>query len=287
MTLYVNGQAVEAGRVEREIARMRPSYEQAFADQPAEQREGQLAEWARENAIEAILFEQVALREFPDIAVADISALLNEMLAQEDEAGPLHQRLSAGEAECQKLRQEAAAQIRTERLLNKITADVSAPKDKDIRRFYDRNIERFSVPEMVRAAHIVKHPDAAVAPEQQKEELEATLAQIRGGADFTELADKHSACPGSGGDLGYFQRGQMVPAFEAVVFDLKPGQVSDVFATEFGWHIAKVLDRRPAAPCPLEQVRHLIVKELTQREKDKAIERFLDQEREKAVIEER
>ena len=287
MALYVNSEAIESQRIEQEKDRMRPSYEQAFADQPAEERERQLSDWARENVIEAVLFRHAAKRESPTVSDADIDAFVGLLLRQEDETGPLHQRLSSGDAERQKVRQEAAEHIRTERLMEKIAAGVAEPKDKDIRRYYERNAERFTVPEMIRAAHIVKHPTAETSSEQQKQALEAVLAQIEAGSDFAQVAGEHSACPDNGGDLGYFARGQMVPAFEEVVFNLKPGQISGVFATEFGWHIAKVLDRRPALPCPLDQVRKLIVQELTQQAREKALERFLDQQREKAVIEER
>jgi parvulin-like peptidyl-prolyl isomerase len=287
MALYVNGEPIESQRIEHEKERMRPSYEQTFADQAAEDRERQLSDWARENVIEAVLFRQSAIRECPTVPDADIDALLDNLLRQENETGPLHQRLSSGDAERQKVRQEAAGQIRSQRLLEKISAEVAEPKEKDIRRCYERNVERFTVPEMIRAAHIVKHPTAETPSEQQREAMEVVLAQLNSGADFATVAGEHSACPENGGDLGFFARGQMVPAFEEVVFNLKPGQVSGIFATEFGWHIAKVVDRRPALPCPLDQVRQLIVQELTKQARDKVLERFLDNEREKAVIEER
>jgi len=287
MALYVNGEAVDPNRIDQEKERMRPSYEQAFADEPVQQRQQRLEEWARENVIEQVLFHQAALREFPEIAEADIEALLSRLLEQENEDGPLHQRMAGGDAERQKLCREAAEQIRSEKLLEQIGKAVGEPKEKDIRRYYQRNIERFSVPEMVRAAHIVKHPDPQVPSEQQKQQMDELLGRIENGEDFAVLADEHSACPGNGGDLGYFSRGQMVPSFEQVVFDLPSGQTSGVFSTEFGWHIAKVLDRKPAMPCPLEQVRQVIVNELTQQARDKALERFLDAERQKAVVEER
>ncbi len=287
MTLYVNGQAVEQGRIEQEVERMRPSYERAFADQPAEARQRQLAEWARENVIEAVLFAQAAKRDFAAVTEADIDALLAQLAEQQGPDGIVHQRLSAGDAERQKVRSEAAEQLRTERLMQRITADLPAPKDNAIGRYYRQHIERFSVPEMVRAAHIILHPSAECTAAQQKEQMEDILRQLRGGADFAAMAKAHSACPERGGDLGYFPRGQMVEPFEEVVFNLAPGQISDVFATEFGLHIAKVLDKKPAAPCPLEQVRPVIVNELTAQARDKALEHFLDAERQKAVIEEK
>lgn len=287
MSLYVNGQAVDPQQIEQEKERMRPSYIRTFADQPAEQQETQLCEWARENVIESILFRQAAIEKFPTITDTEIDAFLNHILGQEDESGPLHQRLGSGDAERQKLRQEAAEQIRTERLLTMITASVAEPNDKEIRRYYERHLERFTVPEMLRAAHIVKHPTPDMPADMQKHQMDEIMVQLQAGAEFAEMVGKHSACPDSGGDLGYFARGQMVPAFEDVVFGLELGQISGVFATEFGWHIAKVLDRKPSMPCPLEQVRQVIIKELTQQARDKAVEQFLDQQRQKAVVEER
>lgn len=287
MTLYVNGQAVDAERIEEEKERMRPSYEQAFADQPPQAREQQLSEWARENVIESILFAQAAEKQYPEVSDAEIADALNQAMEQENENGPLHQRYSAGDAERQSLRREVAKQIRSGRLLEAIYAEVGEPKEKDIRRYYERNAERFTVPEMIRAAHIVKHPLPDVSADQQKAEMEAILTQLKAGADFTKTAGEHSACADNGGDLGYFARGQMVQSFEDVVFNLTPGQVSGVFATEFGWHIAKVFDKRPAMPCPIDQVQQLIVKELTQQAREKALEHFLDRQRENAVIEER
>lgn len=282
--LKVNGQAITEQQIEQEKARMRPSYEQAFADQPPDEKEAQLAEWSRENVIEQVLFRQAAEKQFPEIPQSDIDALLSRLLEQEDDNGPLHQRLNAGQAECQKVHLEAAEQIRSERLLEHIYSAIPEPKDKDIRRYYQRHIERFSVPEMLRAAHIVMHPSAEVSAEQQKQQMDAILARLNNGADFAALADEHSSCPGSGGDLGYFPRGQMTQSFEDVVFNLQPGQTSGVFATEFGWHIAKVIDRKPAMPCPLDQVRTLIVNELSRSARDKAVEQFIDAERLKADI---
>jgi parvulin-like peptidyl-prolyl isomerase len=68
---------------------------------------------------------------------------------------------------------------------------------------------------------------------------------------------------------------------------MEVGTVSDVFKTEFGYHIAKVTDKKPATACPLEDVREVIVRELTEQARQKAVEKFIDREKAKALIEEK
>jgi parvulin-like peptidyl-prolyl isomerase len=120
-----------------------------------------------------------------------------------------------------------------------------------------------------------------------KNQMQQILKELRDGADFDEMARKHSDCPENAGDLGFFPRGSMVQGFEDVVFGMEVGQTSDVFKTEFGYHIARVSDTKPAMPCPLEDVREVIVRELTEQTRQKAIEKFIDAQKAKAVIEEK
>lgn len=75
---------------------------------------------------------------------------------------------------------------------------------------------------------------------------ESLLVRIKQGASFEALAREHSTCPSksSGGDLGWFGAGKMVPAFESAVKRLSPGSVSDLVQTQFGFHIIKCTGRR-------------------------------------------
>ncbi len=287
MTLYVNGQAVAQAAIEDEINRLRPRYEQVFHDQHQEQRQLQLAEWARENVIEAVLFRQEARKAFAAVTEEHIQAYLERLLGNEDENGPIHQQMQEGPDRAARLREDIAEQIRHDRLTERITAAAQEPADKHIRNYYNRHINRFTVPEMVHAAHIVKHPNAETPPEEARRQIEAVYRRLQEGASFEELARQHSDCPDGGGDLGFFARGRMVAAFEEAAFSLKPGTYSPPFETEFGWHIAKVLEKRPGAPCPLEQVRPVIVRDLMQQAREKLLENFLDTCRQAAVIQDR
>ena len=113
------------------------------------------------------------------------------------------------------------------------------------------------------------------------------LSFHRDGKDFSELAKKDSECPSKtkGGDLGYFRRGQMVKPFEDVAFSLKPGEVSGVVETDFGFHIIKVTDKKPATTVSYEEVKDRIIATLKSDKLEKETDLYLEPLKKRAKIE--
>lgn len=148
--------------------------------------------------------------------------------------------------------------------VDKVRERVQVP-DADVQAFYDQNKAQYSTEGRVHASHILLKTegkdDAAV-----KAKAEALLAQAKApGADFAALAKANSEDEGSavnGGDLNFFGRGQMVPEFEQAAFTLKPGEISDLVKTTFGYHIIKVLESQPETTQSLESVKPQIVDQL-------------------------
>ena len=143
----------------------------------------------------------------------------------------------------------------------------------EVQSYYDANITQYQTPEQVRASHILLNvagkDEAAV-----RKQAESVLAQVKAGGDFAELARKFSEDEGSkvnGGDLDYFSRGRMVPEFEAAAFALAPGQVSDLVRSQFGFHIIKVVDKKPAVTRPLDEVRAQIEEQLKRQRADEQV----------------
>ena len=132
---------------------------------------------------------------------------------------------------------------------------------------YRANPDKFMTPEQVRVRHILIDARSCDAEKQIAQLLEQARAP---GADFAVLAQRYSQDPGSakrGGDLGFFERGKMAPEFDKAAFALtKPGEVSDVVRTQFGFHIIRLEERRPAAREPFEKVRDPLVRDIEQRE---------------------
>lgn len=163
---------------------------------------------------------------------------------------------------------ETPEQIRAEYLVlapDALVAQVTV-SDAEIKAAYEAGKTKYQQAEERRASHIlitVKNDEEKAVARKKAEEL---LKEVRKKPDrFADLAKQHSQDPGSagsGGDLGYFGRGAMVKPFEDAVFSLKSGEISDVLASEFGYHIIKLTGIKPAKQRPLESVRADIEREL-------------------------
>ena len=125
----------------------------------------------------------------------------------------------------------------------------SAVTEDRLRKLYEDTAKNLKPEEEVRARHIL------VKTEDEAKKVEERLAK---GEDFAKIANEVSQDPGSGkqgGDLGFFGRGQMVPAFEEAAFKLEPGKVSAPVKTQFGFHVIKLEEKRTRPVPPFEQVR--------------------------------
>jgi len=150
---------------------------------------------------------------------------------------------------------------------------------QQIERAYNDNIQQYSTPGQVRASHILLKTegkdDAAV-----KKQAEELLAKIKAGANFEELARKNSQDEGSavkGGDLDFFNKGQMVPEFDKAAFSMQPGQLSDLVKSTFGYHIIKVTDKKAASIKTLAEVRPQIEDQLKYEQAQTAAKKLADQ----------
>jgi peptidyl-prolyl cis-trans isomerase D len=141
--------------------------------------------------------------------------------------------------------------------------------DAEIERYYRQNRQRFEISERIRASHILFTTEGKSDDEKTalQEKAQGLLAEIKAGADFTEMAKTHSQDAGTapkGGDLGWIMRGQMVPSFEKASFALQPSEISDVITTDYGFHIINVHERENSHIQALDEVRDTIRQEITQ-----------------------
>ncbi|HEV6968251.1 peptidylprolyl isomerase [Roseateles sp.] len=162
--------------------------------------------------------------------------------------------------------------------------DVKFTED-DLQTYYKENASRYGVPEERRASHILIKADRNAPADERakaKAKAEEILAQVRKNpADFAALAKKNSQDEGSaanGGDLDFFGRGAMVKEFDAAVYAMKPGEISNLVETDFGYHIIQLTGVRGGEKKPFEAVRGEVEsevrKQLAQRRYAEAAEQF-------------
>ncbi|HEX5716293.1 MAG TPA: peptidyl-prolyl cis-trans isomerase, partial [Thermoanaerobaculia bacterium] len=157
-------------------------------------------------------------------------------------------------------REAAYLLIDPAQLAAKVPADEAAQ-----RAYYEEHKEEYTQPEQVHARHILIKTEGRTDADAQKI-LEGARARLAKGEDFAALARELSEEPAaktSGGDLGFFGRGQMVPAFEEAAFGAPPNALVGPIKSDFGWHLIQVLEKRPAGTQPFEQVRPMIGQRLT------------------------
>ncbi len=177
--------------------------------------------------------------------------------------------------------QSWVAAIKLRRLTEKVIAAVIEPlarvSDEEIKEYYWANREHFHGPTEVRARQMLL---------ASREDAELLLEQLKDGEDFAELAQEYSLSPDreTGGDLGYFSKGQLPPEFDEALFRLSPGQFSGPVQSPYGFHLFLVERRRRPGLRPLELVEAEIHQQLNQEREDAAFQQWLEALREKIPV---
>ena len=160
---------------------------------------------------------------------------------------------------------------------------------EDEKAYYESHKDKFTKPEQVRARHILIKlaPDASDAEKAEaKKKITEILQKLKKGADFADLAKKYSQGPSSknGGDLGFFSYRQMVEPFSKAAFALKPGEISGIVKTRFGYHIIKLEEKKPAVVTPFDKAKPALEEQLRREKAGNALDPYIDNLKKNAVI---
>jgi peptidyl-prolyl cis-trans isomerase C len=190
----------------------------------------------------------------------------------------------------ERLRSDTRNDLVISKMMDAEVSTTPGASDAEAKEFYEKNPDKFKQPEQVRASHILIRVDEnadAAAKQKALAKAQALLKRAKAGEDFAALAKANSqdGSAAQGGDLNYFGRGQMVPAFDEAAFKLKPGEISDIVTTQFGYHIIKVTDHKDASTVPLEQVADRVKQFLSGQKKQEKADQFIAGLKEKSKIE--
>lgn len=224
---------------------MREHLYKSMRGEPRETVEAKLRAWATENAIERALLEQAIAKE----------------------------------------PQEFSAEQNLDRLVERHGGRVGAPKLKEINEYFRKYRDQFEFPDRVHVAHILKVVKDPAGEAAAMAGAVAIAEELSRGVSFEEILARPVEDGGFAGDMGLVPAGQLPAEFDNVVFALAPGEVSAVFRTSHGFHIAKVYEHQKARKATFEEARPTIERKLKAQKHQRALDRVVDYFRARSVIE--
>ena len=281
----VNGQPVTKIDFERLVKNM----EAGQGPIPAEKRD-EVLRGALDRLITYTVMKQEAAARKLTVADTEVDAQIAEMRKQFPGDAEFNKALAARNTTVEQLKADARVEMTLNKMMEAEVAAAGPATEADAKDFYDKNPDKFKQPESVRASHILvstgeKADDAKKKAARAK--IDGLLKRAKGGEDFAALAKANSddGSASQGGDLGFFQKGRMVPEFDQAAFAMKPGEISDVISTQFGYHIIKLTEKKEASTVPFDEIKPRVVEYLTGQKKQQRAETFIEEAKKRAKIE--
>lgn len=275
--VLVNGEPIQEAYIRAEIAGLRKELESRGGELNFEQRL-ELRQRAVNLLVERTLIFQECRRLLLSSSPREIEEHAATLVPRAD--GVVGCRAGTDMAE---VTREAERRLTFACMIAYWCRNLKPPKSTEVRDYHRRHQEQFQSPETVRVSHLVRNTDGG-SSEERRAGIEAARQRLIAGEDFATLAATCSDCPENGGDLGFFARGVMVEEFDAVVFAAPLHEVTPVFETRFGIHVAVVHERRPAGVMELDEVGGHIAEALHREKQDREVGRQLDALQRKAVV---
>lgn len=283
----INGEAVSRAEFERAVMELETRAGQSV---PADQRDRIFRGVLDQLIAYRLLLQESTARKIavPDV---EIDRRIDEIRRQFPSEEAFQQTLEQRNMTLTALRADQRQGMQIDKMIEAEVAGKIAVNAEQVTDFYQKNPSQFQQGERVRASHIlIRFPENAdaAAKEQARARAAELLKEVKAGKDFAALAKQYSQDPGSGsngGDLGFFERGQMVGPFDQVAFALPPGQPSDLVETTFGYHIIKVADKQSSRTVPLDEVRPQIQQFLEGQNREQQMRVFVDGLKAKGKVE--
>jgi peptidyl-prolyl cis-trans isomerase C len=283
----VNGEAISKTEFEEAVKSMEG---RAGGPVPADQRDRVFRGLLDQMIGYKLLTQESKLRKVavPD---ADVEARISQIRGQFPSEDVFLQALQQRQLTLEQLRSDARQDMAVAKMIQEEVEPKTTVKPEQVTDFYAKNPDQFKQPERVRASHIlIAVAENADAPTRAaaRAKAEQVLQDLKSGKDFAALAKEHSQDPGSaakGGDLGFFEQGQMVGPFNDAAFTLAPGATSDLVETTFGYHIIRVAEKQPSRTVPLEEVRPQVEQYLQNVNREEQTNAFVNALKAKSKVE--
>jgi peptidyl-prolyl cis-trans isomerase C len=275
----VNGVAITKGELDMELNRVKKQAQMKQSPiAPSDLQ--QIREELLDTLINRELLYQESIKKGYEIQPAELDSEFETIKARFANQQGFQQALNDMNISEAGFKQQVKKGLSIQKLLGKEIYEKLVITDQESRSFYDNNPNFFQKPEQVRASHILIKVAADDDDEKKaaaRKKIEEVQEKIKAGEDFTQLAKTYSQGPSStqGGDLGYFDRQKMVKPFSDAAFRLQPGEISPIVETRFGYHIIKVVDRKPETKLAYEDIKPRLVETLKKKKMQEAIAQYI------------
>lgn len=276
----VNGTPIKIEQITAQLAQMKKQSPQTFEGTQGVKIESQFKAKILESLIQLELIKQAAKDLGVDITDKQVDDYIKQLETQYGGKAGLDAAMKQSGVEMAQLRESIKNRLLVEGVTKKSQSASATVTDAQIKAYYEANKSMFGSKTEVEAEHIlVASKDKALA--------DKILAQVKAGADFAKLAKQYSTDPGSkdsGGKLGWAPSSQYVPEFAKATEEMKVGEVRLV-QTQFGWHVIKLLGRKPGTQKTLAEVTEQIRQILQQQAQSDGFTKYVDDLKKKAKIE--
>jgi peptidyl-prolyl cis-trans isomerase C len=250
-----------------------------------------LKQKAKDQAIGAKLLIMEAERLDLQVPVDEVQAKLDEMINNAGGYEAFQDLIARQNMTEESIRETVSRGRKVDMLVEKITEGISDPAEAEIKDHFEQHSKEYAKPERAQAQHILIKVESN--KDDDKKIARSRMLQIRKeieeGADFGEKASAYSDCPSgqkTGGSLGWFSRGMMVPEFDKIVFDMEIGELSDIVETQFGYHIIYKNGHEEGGEASFTDAKENVREFLRHVKRGEAITAYVDDLKSKVVIEE-
>ncbi len=285
MAITVNGEPVDQELINQEFSQIKAYHEQRSQVSCCERDDEFLAQ-AKENIIGRILLNQKAQSSIPDLSQTELDEAVEQL--KQDYGGEEQFFAQAGiqPNDMDFVREQVAINGKVDRLVQQICGNPDEIPTDALEQYYQDHIEAYTSEPRVKAMHIYK----SLRQTEDKEALFRECCRIReslvGGADFATTAKEFSDKPEEEVDLGWFKRGELMDEFEFVTFSMEVDEISPVFTSYHGFHIAKVTDKEPAVAQPLDAIRDKVTEDYRLEIQNQDLKKYVETLRQEADIQE-
>ncbi len=266
----VNGSPIYMSDVNVQLDRVASQHKTAAQKKTFEQQKKQITSQIVDLLIDEEIYIQQADKMGIKVTDAQVETEVNKTIKRFPSQKDFDKALKDAGMTMADLRKYTKTRLITDLVNKKVVGTVNVT-DTEAKAYYEKNTAQFMDPEKIKVSHILV---------KTEEEAKTIIAEIQAGQDFATEAKNKSQDPASkvnGGDLGFVQKGVMVPEFETAAFALNVGEMTTTpVKTQFGWHIIKVTDKTPAKQKTYEESKASILQMLKSQKESAKIKTWLD-----------